>query len=322
MAASDEFAARRCADVRALWQELEHRGPAPSFLARTPTPALSVARPHECWIFSVSPRGDVAVGFLTRGRLARSLQVVLVPEGSEPDALCAGLRRFAKAQRLSRVTIEGVGASRAPIPRLEQESGRRLQTTWSIDLAACDLDAALSKNHRRNVRKAVRSGVRCVETTDASAIRDHLRLCGASLSRRSSRGEAVESRADAALFRGYLRSHLATFFQARVAERVLSSDLVVRIGEAAWYTSGGSDPQGMNLGTSQFLMFELARHLQRAGCATLNLGFSEDPGLDRFKAGFGAQPVPVERVTCEWGSGWTRWRERAIAALVARLRRR
>jgi hypothetical protein len=325
IASAFEFTARPCADVDALWQELECRDAAPSFLALTPTPALSVARPHECWVFGVSRRGDLAgaaAGIVKAGRRTRSLEVVLPPELPETDAFWTGLRRFAETQRIGGVTIEGAGDRRTPVPRLDGESGRRQQTTWLIDLADCDLDASLSKNHRRNVRKAVRNGARFVETTDAAAIRDHLRLSGASLHRRSSRGETVESRADAALFQGYLRSERASFFQARLDERVVSSDLVVRIGDAAWYASGGSDPHGMNLGTSQFLMLELARHLQRTDCKTLNLGFSEDPGLDRFKAGFGARPVPVERVTLEWGSAWNRLQRRAIAALVRWVPRR
>jgi lipid II:glycine glycyltransferase (peptidoglycan interpeptide bridge formation enzyme) len=219
------------------------------------------------------------------------------------------------------VTIEAAGKVRAEIPPLEGESGRTEQTTWLIELETCDLTASLSKNHQRNVRRAVKNGAELAECTDAEAIQDHLRLCGASLARRSSRGETAESHADAALFKAYVRSGRAALFQARIGDRVLSSDLVVRLGDAAYYTSGGSDPEGMKLGTSHFLMFELARQLQGAGCKTLNLGVSQDPGLNRFKAGFGARPVPLERVTLEWGSAWNRWRRKAIAAAMPWMRR-
>ena len=238
------------------------------------------------------------------------------------NALWDGLRKFVRTHRISSVTIEAVGDVRSAVPQLEGESGRATQTTWLIELESCDLYASLSKNHQRNVRKAVRNGAELVQTTDAKAIQHPLRLCGASFARRSPRGETVESRAGAAFFEAYLRSGRATFFQARIADRVLSSDLIVQLGEAAYYTSGGSDPEGMKLGTSHFLMFELARHLQRAGCKMLNLGVAKDPGLSRFKAGFGARPVLIERVTLEWGSAWNRWRRKAIVALDSLMPRR
>ncbi|MHC4505314.1 MAG: GNAT family N-acetyltransferase [Planctomycetota bacterium] len=319
-----DFAAAACPDPETQQQELRRLVPGQPLLELTPTTALSVAHLARSWIFTVS-RGrrvaGVAVGFVKQGRFLRSLEVIVGSKLPETNVFWDRLRKFARTHRIANVTIEAVGEVRAEIPPLEGESGRTEETAWLIELETCDLAASLSKNHQRNMRRAVKNGAELVECTDAEAIKNHLRLCGASLARRSSRGETAESHADAALFEAYLRSGQATFFQARIGDRVLSSDLVVRLGDAAYYTSGGSDLEGTKLGTSHFLMFELARQLQGAGCKTLNLGVSQDPGLNRFKAGFGARPVPLERVTLEWGSAWNRWRKQAIVALVSLIRR-
>jgi hypothetical protein len=317
------FAAIACSDLEEQQQELRRLASRARELELTPITAQSAADPTGSYLFTLSGAdGPVAVaaGFIKKGRTVQSLEGVLLRGAPGDQALWEGLRNFAREQGLSQVSMEAIDGV-PEIPRLAGESDRGDRTVWPIDLADTNLDTALAKNHRRNVRRAQRLGVEVSCSRDEEAIEDHLRLCRASLARRAERGEIPDLNEDRALLRRLLSSGRATFYRALMGEHVHSSDLVTRIGDAAWYMSGGSDPEGMKLGTSHLLMLGIARELQTAGCRTLNLGASDEPGLSRFKLGFGARPVKIVRVTLEWGAPVARLKRRAVRAL-ARLRGR
>jgi hypothetical protein len=121
-----------------------------------------------------------------------------------------------------------------------------------------------------------------VTEADAEAAAAHVALVRASLSRIAARGADVEGAPSEATVRTYLESGHAALFQAAVGEEVRSSDLVVQVGDATHYLSGGTSPEGNKLGT-----------------------------------GFGARPVPVVRVEGLTGTGLVG----AMSRLAGRLRR-
>jgi len=94
-----------------------------------------------------------------------------------------------------------------------------------------------------------------------------------------------------------LASGCGEIFQAVSGERVLSSSLVLRSG--AYYLSTGSSPDGLKLGSSPFLTWQIASILQQEGIRLFNLGGTgaDNPGLRRFKAGFGAREVELQAAT-------------------------
>jgi hypothetical protein len=311
-----EFRAVRCADLEEQERRVAELAGGAPFLALAPMRAKSIVRDFEPFVFTL---GDcaIAAGFLREARVGRSLVLVLATPIAEPEAFWAGVRGFLREQRASALVVESVGAERPEVPALAGEGERLRAETYVIDLAGHEARAALASNHRRNVQRALRAGVELQRHAAPGAAASHLALVRASLDRVAARGEDVEGMPAEAALRAYLASGRGLLFQAVLGGEVRSSDLVVRIGDAAYYLSGGSSPEGMKVGTAHFLMAQVIESLKQAGCRTLNLGYPNAPGLARFKEGFGARPVPVERVQAELRGGLPA----ALLRLLARLRR-
>jgi lipid II:glycine glycyltransferase (peptidoglycan interpeptide bridge formation enzyme) len=131
---------------------------------------------------------------------------------------------------------------------------------------------------------------------EASACAQHLRLMNASLERRAKRGEDVEIREQHARTLAVLTTRAGELFQVVNGEKVLSSILILRSSRGAYYQTGGTPPEGMKLGASPFLVSRVATILKQEGSRVFDLGgaTTDNPGLHRFKAGFGTREVVLE----------------------------
>ena len=110
-----------------------------------------------------------------------------------------------------------------------------------------------------------------------------------------------------ALSKTLLECGSGELFQATLADEVLSSILIVRASAGAYYQSAGTSPEGMESGTSHFLINSVEERLREAGLRTFNLGGApQGSTLARFKAGFGARAVPLIAVTLDVGPTWRR----------------
>lgn len=296
------FAAIRCADLDDQDRRLAALNGGVSFLALAPVRPKSLVRPFEPWIFTLAD-GDravaVAAGYLRDARVGRSLVLVLSTPIADTATFWTGVRSFMRERRASRLVVESVGEGHPPIPRLEGEVERLEATNYVIDLREHAGRASLATNHRRNVQRAARAGVEVRRRTDGEAAAMHAALVRASMERIAARGDDLEGAPAEAALRTYLSSGRAAIFQARVGGQVCSSDLIVRIGDAAYYLSGGTSPEGNKLGTAHHLMLAIIEQLKGEGACALNLGYPSAPGLARFKEGFGARAVPVERVQAQ-----------------------
>jgi len=76
----------------------------------------------------------------------------------------------------------------------------------------------------------------------------------------------------------------------------MSSGLVLRSRTGAYYQTAGNSPEGLKLGSSAFLTLQIAVILQQEGISLFNVGGSgaDNPGLRRFKAGFGAREIELQ----------------------------
>jgi lipid II:glycine glycyltransferase (peptidoglycan interpeptide bridge formation enzyme) len=190
---------------------------------------------------------------------------------------------------------------------------------WILNLAD-NKPHQLASNHRRNINKARRHGIVLASTTDAAAADVHARLMAASMHRRSERGENVPtiSEHDTRNELAFLASGAARIYQAVHEGRIVSSMLVLNAPAGAYYHSAGTTPEGMEIGASTFLVSEIIRDLTNQGRLIFNLGGATDEsaGLQRFKSGFGAQPVPLSAGVYQVASPIYR----GIRAVARRLR--
>jgi len=78
--------------------------------------------------------------------------------------------------------------------------------------------------------------------------------------------------------------------------KTLSSATVLRSKSSAYYHTAGNHPDGLAVGASHFLLYEIAAELSRESATEFNLGGTHpsNEGLVRFKTRFGARPVDLE----------------------------
>ena len=291
------------ADFTTQAEIIDRLGAKAPLVALTPARYRSFFQEYEPKVLAVSRNGklvDVGALILRRQRFDKTLVVTISSLLSEPDYFWSSMTVLARDWRVNRVMIEMFGAPADDQRAFEGEKLRQRTQIYVCDLTRDDLAAELSSNHRRNIRKAEAQGFDVVEESSPKAIEDHVRLCGASNDRRSGRGEQIQGNKDRAATEAYLKTGQATLYQAVHEGTAYSSILVLRIGAAAYYDTGGTSPEGMKMGGSHFLMFKVMERLKAEGVTSFSLDVANTEGLIKFKTGFGAVEWPLQRVYLEY----------------------
>jgi hypothetical protein len=258
------------------------------------------------WSFVLERNGMrevIALGAHARGRLNSCLDISFIRSVEATGELWTGLTAFARETAVAQLLVEQICAApdEATVPALPGESERYSNVKLYVwDLASDAWDRAISANHRRNIGRARKNGVELVSLPHPVAVRAHLNLIGASLMRRSVRGEPTNLASDAREVSEILGTGHAELFQAAVDGEVVSSKIVYTLGPFAYYDSGGTSERGMSIGASHFLMYSIADALRKRGIVSLDLDVASVAagGLARYKADFGAEQWVVERVRC------------------------
>ncbi len=279
---------------------LAERHPRNPFL----TPAYAQARVSLGAVAWLVGRGGLA---FAQGRLrSRTLEVPSVTGDDDPVAFARALEALARRRLWWTVRLESFGSPAGTrTPRLAGERARVRRVEHVLTLTD-GLDAGLSANHRRSVRKARDAGIRIEHRADAQAADEHAALMTASLDRRAQRGEEVPAHLGLAEVRALVASGAGTLVRAIAGDGTAESSLLMlRAARGAYYHSAGTSPRGMRTGASPLLILEAAEGLRAAGCDTFNLGgaVEEETGLYRFKRGFGGAVVELERAeasTAPW----------------------
>ena len=206
------------------------------------------------------------------------------------------LIRFCKKQRVTHLKVKTFASPVTHIPSVNGEANRRERSEFLIELQKPNLQGKLSKNHARNIKRGRKAGIHVQRANDPKACQAHAELIAESMTRRGNRGERVPENLPADAFGAYTDSGAGELFQAFLDETVLSSVLVLFAEKGAYYHSAGNNPEGMAFGASHFLIQEIANVLRDQSFQVFNLGGSDhsNPGLSRFKAGFGARVVDLE----------------------------
>jgi hypothetical protein len=263
-------------------------------------------------------------GFIASGRLNRTLIIPSLPDVPFDDVFWESLIRFFRMHRVTYLQLTSRSGSRARIPPLPGKPERYEQyDEYVLDLGDSEWEQKLPRNHRRNIKSAMESGVTLRRTTSGDACREHVRLMAASQERRRKRGETIignlewvgnfeRAVTDYSLL---VEKGPGELFQVVEGGKVLSSGLVLMAAEGACFHTSGHSPEGMKCGTAHFLWYSIIRLLREESMRTLNTGKTEpNSGLSRFKSGFGATPVPAEDATIYLGSDLRRNLTEAVRA--------
>lgn len=236
------------------------------------------------------------IGFLSGLFLRRSLVIHSLPSLPSPEIFWQGLLELCAELKVWRLQIDTYASPVSDIPQLPGELSRWARWEYVLDLERADVLEGASSQHRRNISRATKAGLYIRRTRETSAFAQHAELMNASMERRAKRGEEVETGGPGARPLALLTSGSGELFQAVKEDRVLSSILVLRSSQGGYYQSAGTLPEGMKLGASPFMVSSVAAILKQEGARVFNLGgaTADNPGLRRFKAGFGASEVTLQ----------------------------
>jgi CelD/BcsL family acetyltransferase involved in cellulose biosynthesis len=148
---------------------------------------------------------------------------------------------------------------------------------------------ALGASTRRAVAKARREGVIVVERTDAALVGEFLRLhLGV---RKRKYGLLPQPRTFFASMRAQFGATGDWHPLAAVRDgELLAVTVYLRHRDTLFYKFNASDPAGLGSRPNDLLLWSGIELASRLGCTLVDLGASDDdqPGLVRFKRGFGA----------------------------------
>jgi hypothetical protein len=242
------------------------------------------------------------------GRLTRTVELPSVPAVPETHPFWEGLLRWCRAESVGRLEVNSFGSPACTIPAFDGEQYRRMRCEYVLRLPPGGR-LQCSTNHVRNIRRARRAGIDMRRTRTADARITHLELMSASMVRRRQRGEVISESEEAQRdqLNGFLDCEAGELCQALVGGTVVSSILVLLAERGAYYHSAGSSAEGMSCGASHALVADIAEQLRAAGHRQFNLGGVTEAGsgLEQFKAGFGADRVPLERAEFAWPRSWS-----------------
>jgi RimJ/RimL family protein N-acetyltransferase len=265
---------------------------------------------YEAWIVAPddADTAAAAIGYIRRGKLAATLEFPSLPRAAESTDFWRAVDMLAARAGVTDISAGTFGSPEFVLPTLKGEVSRRERQEFVLLLRATDWRAALSTNHKRNIKKAAAASI-AVQRSNRSAngLSDHLRLMAQSQTRRATRGEPVAMDLSDSVYRALLDHEAAELFQAVRDGEIVSSVLVLRSPSRAYYHSAGSSPDGMKTGASHFLIHEIARTLEAEGIQEFNLGGApEGSTLARFKQGFGGRVLSLNNVECHVGPKWKR----------------
>ena len=270
------------------------------------TPAFARAQRRVGWEIALlsmrhdggEPRSCCLAG-TRRGRLHTIVEIFSLPEAGDRPEFAEGLGRFCRSAGADLLAVDSLGSPFRGLPPLGGRVSHRTRCEHVWRLSGKDLASDLSANHRRNVARARKAGVAVAVADGDGGLDHHMRLTDASLARREQRGEQVEAGGQSSTWKALLDARAGSLYQAHLGGEVLSSILVLKARDGAYYHSAGTSPEGMRLGASQLLVLEVATRLAAEGLSVFNLGGAEpaSEGLHRFKTGFGTSAQELEAAT-------------------------
>ena len=303
------------------WRCLEDGSPTNPFATGSYLDAMKL-QGYEPWILSVRQKNSLLAGCgasMKTGRLNRWLQIDSLPpfeRKEEHRVFWSGLAELCDDHRVSFLQLNSFGARSVIIPQFRHEIWRRRRFEFVLALENRDLWALLGSNHKRNIRRAMKSGIEVRKASSEEACRKHAHLMAKSMERRSQRGESVLAEEGLGPCLALVQARAGEIYQAIHETTVVSSILVLKSSKGAYYHSAGTSPEGMSMGASHLLIHECCKDLQAQPIEVFNLGGAAEraSGLARFKLGFGSEAIELESAEVFVGSTFKRALNRLLQA--------
>ena len=259
------------------------------------------------WLLSMRQDDCLITGctaFSKSGRLTKRLEIPSLCAMPDGNTFWKGMLQFCKKSKISNLNVNSFASNRVAIPSLPDEIERRNRIEYVLYLKNSNLWDELSSNHRRNIKRGLTADLQMRCIANDHACEEHARLGRVSMIRRNNRGESVTLDIQSERFLALIESGAGELYQATGDSEVLSSVLVLKAEKGAYYQSAGTSPEGMKIGASHFLIYNIAEALQKESMELFNLGgaYESKSGLQRFKSGFGATEVKLEAAQFFLGS--------------------
>lgn len=214
------------------------------------------------------------------------------PPGEDLARLLGELARREGASRIRIVNAPGLSPS--PLDGFKQLPNK----TYVLDIGGRSYEqifGSFSKNIRRDVRRAERSGLSVDAALDHEAVDQFYSLYLESM-RRNRAVPKYNRKLVGAICEQLVRAGPGALLLARRDQRVVAGILVVDSPNASHYLLGGSRTDALAFCPNDLL---LARAIQRASARRLQFfdflpSAPGDTGLIRFKTKWGAVPVPAD----------------------------
>jgi hypothetical protein len=222
--------------------------------------------------------------------------------GDAPEHAVAFWRQFDAWARSERVVSEFVRLALFPeglLPHPGEREQKQLNVVRSLDLSEDRLWRDVDHKVRKNVARARREGVTIEVDQAGTSIADFARIYGATMDRRGGRADLYFSEAFFEAVRSRLAGHFV-FFHARLAGRIVSSELVLVSAATVYSFLGGTDREAFVVRPNDLLKYEAMLWAKRAGKRRYVLGGGVAPGdgVFRYKRAFapgGLVPFCVAR---------------------------
>jgi len=230
------------------------------------------------------------VGFMKQGRVNKVFEIESAHSELCEDIFWDGLMQFCKREKVTQLIINSFGSENSIFtPRSKYEITRRNRTEYLLDLTTDSLWDNISKNHKRNIKRAQKKALKIIQAKDMNGIKNHASLINAPIKRRIKRNEEIAYQTQTKHIESMLKTGASRIYQCVDNGEVLSSILLIVAERGAYYQSAGTNTIGMQCGASQFLIYELSELLKKESFEVFNLGGADEctPGLVRFKMGFG-----------------------------------
>jgi hypothetical protein len=258
------------------------------------------------------------IALLRRGRISSTIEIDSLPAVGGEREFWEGLACLCQDCNILNLLINQHASTPVAIPRLHGEVSRKALREFVLPLDRDDLWKQIHRSHRWRINRARRWRLETRRSRDPRDCDRHAAVMAASMARRAARGEVVPDGMPLRQCTALVACGAGELFQVVLDGRVLSSALVLMAERGAYYQTSGTSPEGMELGASHLLIHDVAVRLRDRGIGEFNVGGvgpGDSAGLYEFKAGFGAEIVPLECVEVSTGT-WLRKRIGRVASVL------